>query len=367
MAGNSSDVAENTGGSDELGNGLGNPTQPGAPLTPATGGTSSGAGGDNGNVCAAVSSETTLPSLQLAVAFDVSGSMGKGDKPWHDRSLKWEPVVAALTGFFENPGQNEISASLTLFPTNDRDTRCQTESYEAPDVRMSALPSSTFTTLLNKVGTQEWRGGTPTLYALQGVGRYVEALSAETPGLYAIVLVTDGLPEGCDNVDISDVAATAEALAVNWPVFVVGVNNPPLEGAPDGLENLNLLAEAGGTGNAYIVDTGDPALTQQDLSQIISEIRDATAPCGADIPAAPDGRTFAKQRVSVTINAPDDDIPLQLTYAPDCAQALGWRYDDPESPTQVTLCPTTCETYRNLAAAQLQVEFACEDVISDLL
>ena len=48
--------------------------------------------------CASAHAEAELLPVYLAFAFDVSGSMGKGDKPWHDRTLKWDPVVAAIRG-----------------------------------------------------------------------------------------------------------------------------------------------------------------------------------------------------------------------------------------------------------------------------
>jgi hypothetical protein len=76
----------------------------GSPMVevPSSGG--SGVSGDtgDGDVCATVTATATLEPVFLAFAFDVSGSMGKGDHPWHDATLKWDPVVAATRGVFED-------------------------------------------------------------------------------------------------------------------------------------------------------------------------------------------------------------------------------------------------------------------------
>src|SRR5690349_10067343 len=45
------------------------------------------AGPAPGQTCATVKLGVELLPVHLAFAFDVSGSMGKGDKPWHDKSL----------------------------------------------------------------------------------------------------------------------------------------------------------------------------------------------------------------------------------------------------------------------------------------
>src|SRR5687768_10563298 len=88
----------------------------------ALGGGIGGAGGsvdwaDAGNAptCASASTATELRPVHLAFAFDVSGSMGKGDEAWHDKALKWDPVVLATRTFFEDPTSDGLSASMTFF------------------------------------------------------------------------------------------------------------------------------------------------------------------------------------------------------------------------------------------------------------
>jgi len=38
----------------------------------------------------------------------------------------------------------------------------------------------------------------------------------------------------------------------------------------------------------------------------------------------------------------------------------GWYYDDPKSPTQVVLCPKTCERVSAASEAKMDVAFGCK-------
>jgi hypothetical protein len=69
--------------------------------------------------------------------------MGAGDEPYHDKSLKWDKVVAATKGFFADPNSQGIEASLVFFPTGDTDTvKCAASTYAVPQVPMVLCPST---------------------------------------------------------------------------------------------------------------------------------------------------------------------------------------------------------------------------------
>ena len=342
--------------------------------------TGGGAGGSAGNpdVCATETATAELEPVYLAFAFDVSGSMGKGDYPWHDATLKWDPVVAATRAFFEDPASAGFEASLTAFPVDkdddddddddDEDRRCEAASYAAPDVPMSALPSSEFGEALDQIREGDWRGGTPTLAAVDGVFSFIDDASAERPGRYVLVLVTDGYPQGCDDEDDS-VDAVVEAVSAKAdavPTYVIGVANPPLtdedgETAPDTVSDLVRIAEAGGTDTAFLIDTGDPAKTSRDFSAAMAEIRGVTISCNLAIPSPPGGRTFEKDKVIVAYRS--GASTTELAYDPDCATQTGWHYDDVGAPTEVVLCEQSCGVVQTASDATLSVSFTCETVI----
>jgi hypothetical protein len=327
-------------------------------------GGSSGSGNQAGSpvACAAVRAETSLEPVFLAFAFDVSGSMGKGDEPWHDRTLKWEPVVAATRQFLEAPVAAGLTASMTFFPADgDEDERCEDATYTEPDVPMTDLPSPQFGTALDVIGAEDWRGGTPTLHVVRGTIAYVEGQRAQKPGKYAIVLVTDGYPQGCADDEITELASIVSGVAVEIPTYVIGVQNPPIDDAPDTTSNLESIAVAGGTEHAYLIDTGDPSRTAGAFSGAIDAIRGAAVACTVEIPLPPDGRVFDKE--SVVVRYQNGASSTSFAYDPTCSGETSWHYDDPASPTQIVLCESACNLVSGVVEAELEVEFACERVL----
>ncbi|WP_338091891.1 VWA domain-containing protein [Sorangium cellulosum] len=326
-------------------------------------------GGDGGTgagqACATQTATTELQPVYLAFAFDVSGSMGANNEPWHDRTLKWDPIVAATKQFFADPESEGLTASLTFFPSG-RNT-CSTRSYERPDVAMTPLPSEDFADAIDEITPEtddDWRMGTPTAFVVGGTFSFIEERRAENPGKYVIVLVTDGYPQLCNNENsINAVVARVEtALESNVSTYVIGVANPDVEDAPDNVSNLHDIAAAGGTGDAFVIDTGDPDATAAAFNAAIDQIRGSAISCTLPIPAAPDGRTFDKQRVRVTYTS-GTNPPTTLDYDQECEAESAWRYDNPQNPTQIVLCDSTCGKVQADPAASLGVDFTCEDVI----
>ncbi|WP_437320980.1 vWA domain-containing protein [Sorangium sp. So ce385] len=330
---------------------------------------SSGAGNGTpagGGACATQTAAASLQPVYLAFAFDVSGSMGKGDKKWHDKSLKWDPVVAATQQFFADPGSEGLTASLTFFPAED--DKCSAEIYATPDVPLTPLPSPAFGAALDAiepVTSSDWRGGTPTAWVMRGTSALIEAQRQQNPGKYAIVLVTDGYPQGCDEASdtIDAVVADAQAaFADSIPTYVIGVENPPIEGAPDTLDDLHKIAAAGGTEGAVLIDTGDPSQTTAAFKAAIDRIRSAAVSCTMAIPLPPDGSSFDKEKVRV-VYTDGANAATELVYDQSCATEGAWRYDEPASPTQIVLCVDTCTAVQADVAAELSVDFTCESVI----
>ncbi|HEX5661585.1 MAG TPA: vWA domain-containing protein, partial [Polyangiales bacterium] len=191
------------------------------------------------NTCATATTGVDLEPVHLAFAFDVSGSMGNGDKPYYDRTLKWDPVVSATKSFFANEASKGLSASLTFFPGSNKPQICSSSEYARPDVPFTALPSAAFASAIDAISPKtndDWRSGTPTLAVVQGTAQFVADEREQHAGRYALVLVTDGTPQSCSTSanKIDSVVAEAKAqLAKNLPTYVIGVANPAGKGGPD--------------------------------------------------------------------------------------------------------------------------------------
>jgi hypothetical protein len=316
--------------------------------------------------CATVSNGVELLPVHLAFAFDVSGSMGAGDKPYHDRALKWDPVVAATRAFFAAESSAGITASLTFFPGDSERSLCNASEYTTPDVAMTMLPSPLFSDAITKVTPatkNDWRSGTPTLAVMKGSASFVDTYRKTHEGRYAVVLVTDGYPQSCGAADdVNLVAAEAkQALANDQQTFVIGVANPKLAGAPDTVSNLHLIAAAGGTDKAVLIDTGDPAKTATAFSQAIDQIRQAAISCSLQIPSTESGADFDKRAVVVHYESAGKST--ELSYDKACAGPNTWHYDNADAPTEIELCKSTCDTVRADSKAKLSVDFACEAVL----
>ncbi|MEM9460010.1 MAG: vWA domain-containing protein [Myxococcota bacterium] len=310
---------------------------------------------EGGNGCVADLVGTELRPVFLGVAFDVSGSMGELDEPWHDPELKWEPVVAATKAFFTDPTSSGLTATMTFFPSEE--DRCEDDSYVPPDVAPTMLPSMVFVDAIDAVTPQspdQWRGGTPTLAVSRATLAMLQPMAADDPvARYVYVLISDGYPQGCG--DDNDINLTIEAVAdvsADITTYVIGVQNPP--GGPESVENLDAIAVAGGSEAAFIVQTGDPEQTAADFAAAIEAIRTSSISCILPIPEPPNGASLEPDEVNVRFNGE------LLGYDPDCADPRGWRYDDPVMPTQIEICPAVCDEVKEDPDRDLVVEFGCQ-------
>ncbi|HMJ15210.1 MAG TPA: vWA domain-containing protein [Polyangiaceae bacterium] len=330
---------------------------------PDGGGATTGDGG--GGVCGNAKAQARLQPVFLAFAFDASASMGSTFETYYRKDLKWDPIEAATKAFFADPASRGISASMTFFPTTNTGNRCNASSYGTPNVPMTALngsASNPFSTALDQVDpTIASRTATPTEAVMNGVITYVQGRRTSTPGAYAIVLVTDGVPDQCPVNDVSRVEAEARrALQAGFRTYVIGVNNPPP--GPNTLGFLNGIATAGGTSTAHIIATGDPSATITAFRNAVNQIRSQAVSCNLPIPPAPAGQTFNKNRVRVLYSSGANPATT-FTYDQNCAAANAWKYNNLANPTEIVLCPSTCTTVQANPQAAINVEFTCSDVI----
>ena len=276
--------------------------------------------------------------------------------------------MEASTTFFESASTAGLTASMVLFPAED--DVCDAESYAAPDIALQTLPADSFRRLLADYGAEVldegWRGNTPTLAAFEGTLNFVQGVLETTDtSRAAVVMVTDGRPQGCEdeNDELVDRVHSAAELGIH--TYVIGVKQPTEKPGCDrneenlGLvDNLNAIAIAGGTTAPFMIDTGDPAATQVALASAIDSIRGHSVSCELSIPSHPEGGQFDKDKTDVSMTVSGSAIVLP--YDPDCSDGSGWRYDNPESPSQIELCGDACVSLQENSVARLHVDFLCE-------
>jgi hypothetical protein len=210
-------------------------------------------------------------------------------------------------------------------------------------------------------------GGTPTRPALEGAVQYATSWATMHPERkVVIVLATDGEPSGClgnTPQDVANVAAAALAGPAAIQTFVIGVGSS--------LESLNLVAQAGGTQQAYLVEDANAAAA---FGLALDQIRGEALPCDFLIPADGTQGKVDPTKVNVKVAAAGSTTPTLIAQTADgsaatCRADGGWHYDDPVAPTAIKLCPASCEALNpstvQVDRAKVQVEFGCETVRQD--
>jgi hypothetical protein len=306
----------------------------------------------------------------LAFMLDRSGSMACGPHVCgtkgaeNNTAQRWTPVTTALKAVFADPGSTGLSASMTFFPLTKSDgttcgtAECDPTAYGTPSVPMTALPEPTLFANAIDANFPACHPGTPMITAFEGAIPYVQGLASSDPlAQVAMVLVTDvttGEPyEVCKSLQgtaaINAVAAQLSSVAATIPTYVIGVGS---------VTSLQTLAQAGGTGSAYLVSITDPTLTQTEFSATIGAIRQAAVPCDVAIPPPPTGETLDPGLVNVTFT-PVSGAPILFSMSSDCSGDQGWRYDDPLAPTRIELCPGACQSVKSQFGGRLDVAFGC--------
>jgi hypothetical protein len=374
----------------DSGSGAGNGTggTPTAGGSGGLGGIGVGQGGGVGgsNTCAAETFSAEPAPLDLYVLLDQSLSMADDGK--------WDSVLSALQSFIADPSSTGVGMGLMYFPVsplhppptncdgsnpNDPtcglygpclgsnvcfgsyyDDSCSNADYQTPEIPIASLPGIGSTINASLAAHSPPDGGTtPSQPAVEGAIQYAAGWAAANPThVTVVVLATDGDPSNCSSNTVAGTAAAVEhAFGGTPPVktFVVGVGSQ--------LGSLNLIAEAGGTGEAFIVDTAADVAAQ--FAAAMTQIR-STGQCLVGIPdpqvGAPD---YGK--VNVEIADPSGNEPaIELANVGDadgCDPVEGgWYYDDPDDPERIFLCPASCADVTGVSW-DVEVLLGCETIV----
>jgi hypothetical protein len=256
------------------------------------------------------------------------------------------------------------------------ETICEVLAYQTPAVEFGALPDAAGA-LVASIEAQMPAGDTPSGPALQGAINHARTYASANPGHSVVaVLATDGLPSECLGGAVvrgTTAAALDEVVAVaanglsgqpSVPTFVIGVFSAADVEAP---ANLNRIATAGGTNQAFIIDAGGNVADQ--FLAALNQIRAAKLACEFQLPPAPSGQSLAYDQVNVVLTD-SAGTPRTLYYVPSPAGCLDtgddWHYDvAPETgtPTKIVACPATCGVLGAATGGSVQIQLGCRQVI----
>lgn len=297
--------------------------------------------------CLTSSKKADKIPLDMVIGLDTSFSM--------DFDSKWTSVRAALKAFVENPAYSDLRVGLQFFPIRKQ---CSATEYAVPAVPL-ALRANVETAIEASLDAQQMSGGTPMVPLLQGLTNYLRA-SAQAGRRPVIVLATDGVPDDTCVGGSSDslpntldnavlVATQAKDGTPSIATFVIGVGGE--------LTALNAIGQAGGTGNALLVDTSGNA--QAAFLQALDSIRREAIPCDFPIPASIEDPT--KTNVTYTPAGGSAQAFGFVGNQDGCAKAptSGWYFDDEAAPHKIILCPQTCDIVKNDDQGNVDVVFGC--------
>lgn len=269
---------------------------------------------------------------------------------------RWTEESKALKAFLASPGTAGQGAGISFFPPANGDG-CTAASYATPAVGIAPLPGVA-TAMNAAIDMVKPAGNTPTVGSITGALQYAASWATAHPDRkVAVVYSTDGYPKGCTGNTIDAAAMVAQmALAAkpSIPTYVLGVG--------PNLTSLNQIAVAGGTTQAYLVDTGQDVATQ--LEMALGNIRSRALTCDYEIPAPSMGAldyNFVNVQTTVGLDGMPSLIKRVANAAACDGTAGGWYYDDPNAPKLITLCPTTCMPLLATAGSNLQVLIGCVD------
>lgn len=297
--------------------------------------------------CAAVTEEANETPLSLYIALDKSMSM----------EPRWNRAMAGLKAFLQDPQSGGIRVAINFFPKQLPSEECVSTHYMDPVVDFGLLPGHA-SALIAAIDAEKPDGrSTPIHPALGGAIRKAmtiakQAKEEQRPASAAVLLVTDGEPEGCESKHDAIADLARQGLENDVRTFVVGLPGVHRDFA-------NLVAQAGGTHEAIVIDTND---IEGEFRKALAEVRGQALPCEFTIPEKVTTGSVAIDEVNVVYTKGGGGEPTIIPQSPDC-NGEGWRYDDPKSPSIIELCPSTCTTLKADLNARIDIELGCATVI----
>jgi|RhiMethySRZTD1v2_1073278.scaffolds.fasta_scaffold05369_6 von Willebrand factor type A domain-containing protein len=329
--------------------------------------------GDNGMGCTGQAYAGEVVPLDIYIMFDQSGSMcacidpPKTNNPCPDptcNKTRLQAIREAAAQFLNDERSAGIGVGISYFGFNPiGSASCNVADYSNAAVPVGMLPDHANAIMQSLNGIQP-TGETPSAAAVRGACSYASQWKASQAGHEVVILLlTDGRPEApvtcrsgtcCPTLE-DTVAAAAECANGDQRIktYVLGVG--PF------LQNLEQIAQAGGTSHAYLVEGND--VSNQVLDALRAIRGDAQIPCDLSLPPAPNGQglDFTKVNIVYANSACEPTYFYHVETADGCTDQGGWFYDNPAAPQKIHLCPTSCDQVTN-PGGQLVYTVGCNSI-----
>jgi hypothetical protein len=239
---------------------------------------------------------------------------------------------------------------------------CAPDDYQTPRVPIGAVPTGVGD-LMQALAAVNPGGNTPISPAVSGAARYLLSYLIAHPGHRgALVLGTDVSPAGCAGDTVEAVAALLEAARQATPSISTYVIAAISRGDTGRAAGAVRLAQAGGTGQPFVLDDAAPDLGSKFL-EALSRIRGGALACEFRIPTPTRGVIdYGRVNIRFTGASGPEDLGY-VASAAGCTPGMdGWYYDvDPAAgqPMTVKVCESTCTRFKAEGAGAVQLLFGC--------
>lgn len=296
--------------------------------------------------CAGALYEGEVIPLDLYVMFDQSGSMATViDEDTGE--MRIDAVSGAMEAFLLDWRSSGIGVGLGHFghmPLGE--TSCNQDDYAEALVSIARLPDNA-EPVVDTLNALEPTGETPTGAGIRGACQVTSAWKADHPGTVVVnLIVTDGEPKApissedgsCDPTLEDAVAAAAECAEAGVPSYVLGVG--------PSLENLDSIAQAGGTEGAYLVAED----SSEGVLEALNAIRGAAQlPCQFAVDEPAGDRALNYDETDVVFM--DDQCVVRriahVASADECDDGSGgWYFNDSAGERRIVLCDRSCADVR---------------------
>jgi hypothetical protein len=282
--------------------------------------------------------------------------LGMFELLWESEHTPWETVSLALEQLAQEPEAESLGVGLELFSYRaslDHPVECDPASYADPPIKIEPL-ADTIGAITDTLATTSGGGLAPIYAALEGALQYAVGHTAIVTGrATAVVLITDGPPSQCDEQSVEAIAELAHVAYQEHRVLTFPI------GLTSHVENLEPIAQAGGTRAAILIEGGN---TTEQLLDALLGIATTPLSCAYLGPAPPPGEdidaAYAEARLLYTPPGGDAEQVPRLAGPESCADSLhgGWFLEDPVSSATIRVCACTCNRFDG---GTIEVGFGC--------
>jgi hypothetical protein len=319
-----------------------------APAGSGFGGDAGSTGPSTGNQCAAVSAVAipTIRPADIIFAVDTSPSMAQ-EIVWVKAQMN--TLSTLLSGGGIDPRVVLISDTSICIPSPLGSGQCNAEQSESPNLD-EKLPK--FRHVSKHVDSSDSLEIIHSTFA-----QWSASMRPEAAKVFVVISDDDSYWDATNfDYHITKLPGFG-AYKFNAIVALQPASVCPA-GAAVGTKYIDLVSRTGGVKGDLCLQNFAPV-----FEDIAKNVISTALACDFAVPPPPDGQAIDFAKVNVQFTPGGSPPPVEYLNIPGgsaaCGSRDGWYYDDPQKPSKIILCPTSCGSVRTNPHGKIDVLFGC--------